>query len=78
MPRNGVLLLSDYPHDMVGIECLKCNRRGRFSKARLMEKYGDIDLPDLRKELATNCTGKSLNFPCSARYTGMESFLPKR
>ena len=33
--------LSDYPHDMIEIECAKCGRRhGRLRTARLIEEHG--------------------------------------
>jgi hypothetical protein len=73
----SAIKLSEYPHDMVGLECKKCDRNGRFSKARLLAEHGDIGLPDLRAELIADCAGRTLNFPCEAKYTGMESFMPK-
>jgi hypothetical protein len=74
---GGAHTLSEYPHEMVGLECRKCNRRGSFSKARLLAEHGDIGLPDLRSVLITDCKGKSPNFPCVASFTGMDSFLPR-
>ena len=37
-----------------GVMCEPCGRQGRYSVARLMEKYGDMKLPELRHVLA-NC-----------------------
>ncbi len=53
MPK-GSYTLADVKADRIVIECQRCNRRGNFSTARLLEKYGpDIALPDLKLELVT-------------------------
>jgi hypothetical protein len=46
--------LSDFRVPTLSIECEPCGRRGRYNVARLMEKYGDAKLPELRHVLA-NC-----------------------
>ena len=51
-------------------------RRGRYSVARLMEKYGDAKLPELRHILA-NCPkakSQSIHDRCKVRY-GRDSRL---
>lgn len=53
---SGALSLSDYPGDAVVLACSKCDRRGRYHKARLVAEHGpDIGLPDLRARLAADC-----------------------
>jgi hypothetical protein len=45
-------------------------RRGRYNVARLMEQYGDMKLPDLRRVLA-NCPkakSQSVHDRCRVRY----------
>lgn len=38
------------------VACLRCDRRGRYGTARLVEKHGaDAGLPDLRRVLAADC-----------------------
>jgi len=50
---NGALSLFDYPTEKVIIECRRCEKRGRFDKAALIERVGpDEALPTLRLRLA--------------------------
>lgn len=50
---SGAYTLAQFPLEMVELACEKCGRRGRLSKARLIEEHGpDIALPDLRTILA--------------------------
>jgi len=45
--------LGEYPDDLVRLACGRCDRRGQYRKAGLLEKYGgDIGLPELRHLLA--------------------------
>ncbi len=51
--NNGALSLSDYPTPKVVLACRRCDRRGRFDKAALIERAGpDEALPTLRLRLA--------------------------
>jgi hypothetical protein len=52
--RDNAHTLSDFRVPTLSIECEPCGRRGRYNVARLMEKYGDAKLPELRHTLA-NC-----------------------
>ena len=54
----------------VSIECESCGRRGRYNIARLMEKYGDMKLPELRHVLADCPKAKSFSIrdQCKVRY----------
>ena len=52
--RDHAHTLSDFRTPTCSIECEPCGRRGRYNVARLMEKYGDAKLPELRHVLA-NC-----------------------
>jgi bifunctional non-homologous end joining protein LigD len=52
--RDHAHMLSDFRAPTLSIECEPCGRRGRYNVARLMEKYGDAKLPELRHVLA-NC-----------------------
>jgi hypothetical protein len=64
------LTLADFRLPMISIEREACGRRGRYSVARLIEKHGDIKLPDLRHVLA-NCPkahAQSINDRCKVRY----------
>jgi hypothetical protein len=53
-PRRDYLTLADLHTETLSIECEPCGRRGRYNVARLIEKYGDMKLPDIRHVLA-NC-----------------------
>jgi hypothetical protein len=55
MPRSYVTL-AEHPTDIVRLACTKCDRRGQYRKATLIERYGaDANLVDLRLILAADC-----------------------
>ena len=55
MPRPYVTL-AEYPLDKVRLACTKCERRGLYSKATLIEHFGaDANMVDLRLKLAAGC-----------------------
>jgi hypothetical protein len=55
MPRPYVTLI-EHPGLMVRLACTKCERRGQYRKATLIERYGTgANLVDLRLELAADC-----------------------
>ena len=51
MPRDGSLTLSDLRQPMIGVICDPCGRRGRYSVAKLIERYGNTKLTDLLVEI---------------------------
>ncbi len=68
MGRNNI---SSFPTDPVRIECKECGRQGRYTKATLIEKYGDaIKLPDLLVALSKDCEKRASFMPaaCGAIY----------
>ena len=74
--RDHAHTLSDFRVPTLSIECEPCGRRGRYNVARLMEKYGDAKLPELRHILA-NCPkarSQSIHDRCKVRY-GKDSRL---
>ena len=74
--RDHAHTLSDFRVPTLSIECEPCGRRGRYNVARLIEKYGDMKLPELRHVLA-NCPKAqsfSIRDQCKARY-GADSRL---
>lgn len=47
------LRLDQYPGDMVRLACRRCDRRGQYRRAGLIDRFGaDIRLPDLRGQIA--------------------------
>jgi hypothetical protein len=58
--RDHAHTLSDFLVPTLSIECEPCGRRRRYNVAKLIEKYGDMKLPELRHVLA-NCP-KSRSF----------------
>ena len=49
--------LADYPLDVVNVSCGKCDRRGRYKKQTLIERFGGaIAVPDLRWKIAGDCS----------------------
>ena len=53
--RDNAHTLSDFHVPTLSIECEPCGRRGRYNVAKLMEKHGDMKLPDLLYVLAADC-----------------------
>jgi hypothetical protein len=69
-PNAPVVTLADFPKATISIECEPCGKSGRYNVARLIEKYGDAKLPDLRHVLA-NCPkahAQSIHDRCRVRY----------
>lgn len=77
---TGAVPLAAYPAETVDLACSKCNRRGRYAKARLIAQYGaEIGLPDLRMRLAADCPRAQRpigNDLCGVRYTTLLSKAP--
>jgi hypothetical protein len=64
---TGTFSLAEFPLDMVEMACDKCGRRGRLSKARLLEEYGaDLALPGLRTMIARCDRAGRMSDPCGA------------
>ena len=74
--RDNAHTLSDFRVPTLSIKCEPCGRRGRYNVARLMEKYGDAKLPELRHTLANCPKARSLSIHdrCRVRY-GKDSRL---
>ena len=71
---TGSLTLSEHPRELVEIGCDRCERKGRYSRARLIAKHGpSIRLPDLLRKIAADClkSGGLGNDMCGARYEGL-------
>jgi hypothetical protein len=46
---NGALIIADFPGPVVEVHCSRCDRRGRYARARLAERFGpDMRLPASR------------------------------
>jgi hypothetical protein len=54
MPPSGAVTLSDLIAPMLTLVCAQCDRRGRYSVARLQDRHGDATLTDLRRFLTAN------------------------
>src|ERR1700722_10000946 len=68
--RGHAHTLSEFRAPNLSIECAPCGRFGRYNIARLIEKYGDAKLPELRHVLA-NCPkarSQSIYDRCKAVY----------
>jgi|ERR1019366_4116826 hypothetical protein len=47
------LTLDSFPDAAIEVDCPACNRRGRYGKVRLVERFGtDVRLPDLLVQLS--------------------------
>ena len=73
MPRDGALTLSEVLSPTLSIVCEPCNRRGRYSVARLVEEYGDAKLTDLLQTLAScpKTRSASIHDQCKVVYEGL-------
>ena len=63
--------ISNFPTDPIEIECEKCGRHGRYSKATLIKRYGaDLVLPDLLRLISSDCENRlsPATMACSAIY----------
>ena len=74
--------LRDYPLPTVNLSCTKCDRRGRYAKAKLIERHGpDVALQDLRLMLATGCPRNTPDQrgtdPCGVMYPDLADLIPR-
>ena len=55
--RRGSVTLGDLVDRiaMMEVACSRCERRGRLQVDRLIERYGDMELPELGRVLAGDC-----------------------
>jgi hypothetical protein len=53
--RKAAPRLSNCADRRVSIACPKCGRRGSYSVARLVRRFGDLTLIRLLEELSTDC-----------------------
>lgn len=69
MRRYNSPTLADLPHRMIGLECAKCGRRGRYLKATLLKRYGpDVVLPELLHRIAQCERHEKLGDACGVSY----------
>jgi coenzyme PQQ precursor peptide PqqA len=79
MPRDGALTLSDFLSPTLSIVCEPCNRRGRYSVARLVEEHSDARVTELLVTL-TNCPkarSASIYDRCKARLMNTPASTPR-
>jgi hypothetical protein len=67
------LTLRNLPGDYVELACRKCERRGRLSRARLVDQYGiDKPLPDLLAEIAKCERRGNFHDACGVYYVALK------
>lgn len=59
--------------DRIVIECAACSKHGDYSRDRLIERFGDIGMPDVKARLARDAgcvraLETPLTEPCLARF----------
>jgi hypothetical protein len=53
MPRNGVFTVGDMREgEVLEIVCDRCDRRGVYRKATLLERFGDMGIPEVIGKIA--------------------------
>jgi hypothetical protein len=68
----AAMTLADFPLEMVEVACVKCRRRGRLLKAKLIEAYGtDVPLLDLRRIIARCDRADNISDQCGAYYVAL-------
>ena len=78
MFRTGALTIAELPGSVVDVHCPRCDRRGRYAKARLVERFGaDVRLPDLLGQLSPDCParGRPGIESCAAIYPALGEFF---
>jgi hypothetical protein len=72
MPKD-VLLVSDLRAPTLTIVCEPCGRRGRHRVQRLIAKYGDVRLPELKTTIADcpKARAFSIHDRCKVKYEGL-------
>jgi hypothetical protein len=80
MPRDGSYILSDLRSPTLSIVCEACDRRGRFTVAKLMAEHGDARLTDLLVTLTDCPRARSaiVHDPCKAVYGAAIAVAPAR
>jgi hypothetical protein len=74
MSRGCIVLgqLRDFGIERLVVACDRCNRRGVYKVAHLVDRHGaDLRLPDLLATLAADCparSAKSATVACGAVY----------
>ncbi len=70
--------LADYPtEDFVNLSCLKCDRKGRLRKDRLLAEHGNVGLVDLicylrPKDCKHAGTDMNGHHPCGIAYDDLK------
>ena len=58
MPRDGAVVFGDLEDklEVLQVACRKCDRRGQYPVARLIERYGrDAKLVDWKDQITADC-----------------------
>ena len=58
MPRHGAVVFGDLEGrlEVLHVACRKCDRRGQYPVARLIERYGsDAKLVDWKDQITADC-----------------------
>ena len=62
---------------MLEVACSRCQRRGRLQVDRLIERHGDMELPELGRVLAGDCrkaAAVSISDRCDTFFPKLGSF----
>jgi hypothetical protein len=85
MSNSGAVTLGDIAGklQLLDVACSRCERRGRLSVAKLIERRGaSAGLPDLRQTIAGDCPhvgSTSIHDRCGVHYPQLPSlFVPSR
>jgi len=69
---RDLVLLRDYPDRVVRLDCLHCDRTGRYDRAELMHRFGPAAcLPEVLAALSADCPRRRAwrtRGPCGAGF----------
>src|SRR5690242_20505174 len=73
MSAAAALTVAEFPGPVLEVPCPLCDRRGRYAKARLVERFGpNLSLPDLLGQLSPDCPTRGRpGESCSAIYPAL-------
>lgn len=78
MPRAGSVTLDDLRQrglDALSMSCAQCDRSGRYSIGRAIERWGaDAGLPDILAKLSADCPRRAqqgFGARCGAKFDGL-------
>ena len=69
MTGRGAWTIATYPYDPVRLACRRCERRGQYRRATLVQRFGaDASMPDVLHRVSECPRVGNASDPCGAFY----------